>query len=383
MGLVPDGYYSTEPTASGVPAPPDRLSAPSQTRRGRLRGRRPGMAAEGHSARLPRSSGGADGVPGGPDSADSTPNGDTVVSARRKPDQPCDRSDCHIPGSPRHTIGMVSSPLTLMTVHAHPDDEATSTGGVLHKYGAEGVRTILVTCTNGELGDGPDGLKPDQPGHDQEEVKRVRRAELETAARALGVAELELLGYRDSGMAEWEWATAPGTFSGSDLATEVDQLRTLIELYRPQVVVTYTEDGGYGHPDHVRAHQVTRAAVEAAGIVSKLYYTAFPKSLARRVLAQMKAAGIDPWELGEVEFDPDNPPFGVPDELITTVVDVTGDMPAKMAAIRAHASQMDNAFFAQLSDQVAPMVLGEEYFIRALDQSRAALPENDLFAGLR
>lgn len=280
-------------------------------------------------------------------------------------------------------MGMANNPLTLMAVHAHPDDEATSTGGVLHKYGAEGVRTILVTCTDGELGDGPDGLKPDQPGHDQEEVKRVRRAELEIAAQALGIAELELLGYRDSGMAEWAWAAAPGTFSSSDLDTEVRQLRGLIELHRPQVVVTYTEDGGYGHPDHVRAHQVTRAAVEVAGIVSKLYYTAFPKSLARRVLAQMKAEGIDPWELGEVEFDPDNPPFGVPDELITTVVDVTGDVPAKLAAIRAHASQMDNAFFAQLSDQVAPIVMGKEYFIRALDQTGAALPEDDLFAGLR
>jgi LmbE family N-acetylglucosaminyl deacetylase len=278
---------------------------------------------------------------------------------------------------------MGNNPLTLMTVHAHPDDEATSTGGVLHKYGAEGVRTILVTCTGGELGDGPDGLKPDQPGHDQEEVKRVRRGELESAAQALGVSELELLGYRDSGMAEWAWAAAPGTFSSSDLDTEVRKLRGLIERYRPQVVVTYTEDGGYGHPDHVRAHQVTRAAVEVGGIVSKLYYTAFPKSLARRVLAQMKAAGINPWELGEVEFDPDNPPFGVPDELITTVVDVTYDVPAKMAAVRAHASQMDNAFFAQLSDQVAPMVMGQEYFIRALDQTGAALPEDDLFAGLR
>jgi LmbE family N-acetylglucosaminyl deacetylase len=280
-------------------------------------------------------------------------------------------------------MGMANNPLTLMAVHAHPDDEATSTGGVLHKYGAEGVRTILVTCTGGELGDGPDGLKPDQPGHDQEEVKRVRRAELQSAVEALGVSELELLGYRDSGMADWAWAAASGTFSSSDLNTEVDQLRALFERYRPQVVVTYTADGGYGHPDHVRAHQITRAAVEVSAIVSKLYYTAFPKSLARRVLAQMKAAGIDPWELGEVEFDPDDPPFGVPDDLITTVIDVTSDVPAKMAAVRAHASQMDNAFFAQLSDQVAPMVMGNEYFIRALDRTGAALPEEDLFLGLR
>jgi len=96
----------------------------------------------------------------------------------------------------------------------------------------------------------------------------------------------------------------------------------LIEQYQPQVVITYGEDGGYGHPDHIRAHQVARGAVLATGIPTKLYYTVFPKSLARRVLAQMKEAGIDPWDLGEIDFDPDNPPFGVADELITMVVDV-------------------------------------------------------------
>lgn len=278
---------------------------------------------------------------------------------------------------------MADDPLTLMAVHAHPDDEATSTGGVLHKYAAEGIRTVLVTCTSGELGDGPGGLKPDQPGHDPEAVKRIRRAELEASCRELGVGKLELLGYQDSGMAEWNKAGASGSFASSDLDEEVQRLAKVIKRHRPQVVVTYGEDGGYGHPDHVRTHQVARGAVVATGIPSKLYYTVFPKSLARRVLAQMKEAGIDPWDLGEIDFDPENPPFGVADDLITTVVDVIADVPAKLAAVRAHASQMDNAFFGSLPDQVAPMILGEEYFIRALDSSEAALPESDLFAGLR
>jgi LmbE family N-acetylglucosaminyl deacetylase len=278
---------------------------------------------------------------------------------------------------------MAEDPLTLMAVHAHPDDEAASTGGILHKYAAEGIRTVLVTCTGGELGDGPGGLKPDQPGHDPGSVRVVRRAELERACRELGVEHLELLGYRDSGMADWDRSAAEGSFAGSDLEQEVGRLAELIERYRPQVVVTYDQDGGYGHPDHIRTHQVTQGATIRTGIPSKLYYTVFPKSLARRVLTQMKQAGIDPWDLGEIEFDPDNPPFGVPDELITTVIDVLLDVPAKLAAIRAHASQMDNAFFAGLPDQVAPLVLGQEYYIRAIDRTGSPVPEDDLFAGLR
>jgi LmbE family N-acetylglucosaminyl deacetylase len=206
---------------------------------------------------------------------------------------------------------------------------------------------------------------------------------VEASCRELGIGKLELLGYRDSGMAEWDKAGAWGSFASSDLNEEVQRLAKLIEQHRPQVVVTYGEDGGYGHPDHIRAHQVARGAVLATSLPSKLYYTVFPKSLARRVLAQMKEAGINPWDLGEIDFDPENPPFGVADELITTVVDVMADVPAKLAAVRAHSSQMDNAFFGGLPDQVAPMIMGEEYFIRAIDRSEAALPEKDLFAGLR
>lgn len=283
----------------------------------------------------------------------------------------------------RQNGGVAEHPLTLMAVHAHPDDEAVATGGALHKYGLAGIRTVLVTCTGGELGDGPGGIKPDQPGHDPEAVKEVRRAELEASCRELGISKLELLGYHDSGMADWDRAGASGTFASSDLNQEVERLGMLIKRYRPQVVVTYGEDGGYGHPDHIRAHQVARGAVLATGIPSKLYYTVFPKSLASRVVTQMKELGLDPWSLGEMDFDPDDPPFGVADDLITTVIDVMADVPAKWAAIRSHRSQKDNDFFADLPEQVAPMILGTEYYIRAVDQTGAPLPETDLFAGLR
>jgi LmbE family N-acetylglucosaminyl deacetylase len=270
-----------------------------------------------------------------------------------------------------------------MAVHAHPDDEAAATGGVLHRYGAEGVRTILVTCTGGEFGDGPGGLKPDQPGHDPEAVKQTRSLELDASCRELGISKLERLDYHDSGMAEWELAGTARSFVGSDLTEEVARLAELIRQYRPQVVITYDENGGYGHPDHIRTHQVARGAVLATGRPRKLYYSAFPKSLARRVLVQMKEAGIDPWSLGELDFDPDDPPFGVADELITTDIDVSADVAAKLAAVRCHSSQMDNAFFANLPDKVAPMIMGHEYFILAIGGSEGPLPERDLFAGIR
>jgi len=203
------------------------------------------------------------------------------------------------------------------------------------------------------------------------------------SCRELKVSTLELLGYHDSGMAEWDRTGTAGSFAGSDLEEEIHRLAGLVERYLPHVVVTYGEDGGYGHPDHIRTHQVARGAVLATGIPNKLYYTVFPRSLARRVLTQMREAGLDPWDVGEIEFDPDDPPFGVPDELVTSVVDVGSDVPAKLAAVRAHSSQMDNSFFGGLTEQVASLIMGEEYFIRSVDRTGAALPESDLFAGLR
>src|SRR5882762_5918086 len=107
---------------------------------------------------------------------------------------------------------MADRPLTLMAVHAHPDDEATSTGGVLARYAAEGIRTVLVTCTDGRCGDGPGGVKPGEPGHDPQAVVAMRRGELEAACAVLKVGQLEMLGYGDSGMMGWANNDEPGSF---------------------------------------------------------------------------------------------------------------------------------------------------------------------------
>src|ERR1700729_1456850 len=132
-----------------------------------------------------------------------------------------------------------------MAVHAHPDDEALGTGGVLARYGNEGVRTVLVTCTNGELGDGPNGVKPGEPGHDEAAVVAVRRRELEASCAILGVSHLELLGYRDSGMDGWSQNTAAGAFWTIPVDSAAARVGALMERYQPQVVVTYDEHGFY------------------------------------------------------------------------------------------------------------------------------------------
>src|SRR5208282_5845069 len=131
------------------------------------------------------------------------------------------------------------APLTLMAVHAHPDDEASSTGGILARYSAEGVRTVVVTCTNGELGDGDGGSKPGDPGHDEASVVATRRQELQQSCDILGGTNLELLGYHDSGMMGWPQNDAEGSFWKTPVAEASGRLSELMELYRPQVVVTY------------------------------------------------------------------------------------------------------------------------------------------------
>ena len=206
---------------------------------------------------------------------------------------------------------MPERPLTLMAVHAHPDDEAISTGGVLARYSDEGVRTVLVTCTNGELGDAPGGLKPDDPGHDESVVVPLRRQELEASCAVLGVHDLELLGYHDSGMAGWPQNEAEGSFWHTPVAEAGHRLAELMRHYEPQVVVTYDENGFYGHPDHIQANRITHAALAEWGAPTKLYYTALPRSRLAEFSQVLAEAGIE----GPGEEVQENPDFGTPDEL--------------------------------------------------------------------
>ena len=133
--------------------------------------------------------------------------------------------------------------LTMMAVHAHPDDEASSTGGVLAAYSAQGIRTVVVTCTNGEFGDAPGGVKPGQNGHDEQAVAQQRLAELRESCTILGVTNLELLGYHDSGMPEWDYKDRPDAFCNIPEAEVAARISELIDRYRPQVLITYDDQG--------------------------------------------------------------------------------------------------------------------------------------------
>ncbi|MFI6823444.1 PIG-L family deacetylase [Micromonospora sp. NPDC050187] len=276
---------------------------------------------------------------------------------------------------------MAERSLTLMAVHAHPDDEATSTGGVLARYAAEGITTVLVTCTDGRCGDGPGGVKPGDPGHDPEAVVAMRRAELAASCEALKVTHLETLGYADSGMMGWAANDAPGAFWNTPVAEAVDRLSELIRRYRPDVVVTYDENGFYGHPDHIQAHRITMAAVERTAIPAKVYWTTVPRSAFQEFGRVMKEIGVEfPEPDGPSEAVPQ---LGLPDDEITTWVDTSGYGAQKFESLAAHASQAESIFFLQLGQERFTELMGVETFVRVRDTTDAPTPEDDLFAGLR
>ena len=271
--------------------------------------------------------------------------------------------------------------LTMMAVHAHPDDEASSTGGVLATYSAQGIRTVVVTCTNGEFGDGAGGAKPGQDGHDEQAVARQRLAELRESVAILGVTDTELLGYHDSGMPEWDYKDRPDAFCNIPQAEVVARLTGLIERYRPQVLITYDEHGQYQHPDHVHASRCAQAAFASSGIPAKLYLSAIRGSDWRKVWDALRDAGVD---VPEFEETPEERQQAIEaEQRITTTIDIREVLGRKRDALFAHGSQIAESWFSKVPPEVAESTFGREHFIRSGDTTGAPLPEDDLFAGLR
>jgi len=273
--------------------------------------------------------------------------------------------------------------LTMMAVHAHPDDEASSTGGVLATYAAQGIRTVVVTCTNGEFGDADGGVKPGQDGHDEQAVAEQRLAELRESCAILGVSSLELLGYHDSGMPEWDYKDRPDAFCNIPEADVATRISELIDTYQPQVLVTYDDQGPYQHPDHVHASRCAQKAFAASGSVAKLYLSAMRGSDFRKIWEALRELGaeVPDWD----EPDPEVMRRGLESEQrITTIVDIRAMLPRKREALFAHGSQIGGeSWFSKIPPEIAEATFGRESFIRASDTTGAPLPEDDLFAGLR
>jgi LmbE family N-acetylglucosaminyl deacetylase len=271
--------------------------------------------------------------------------------------------------------------LTLMAVHAHPDDESSSTGGVLATYGDAGVRTVVVTCTNGEFGDAPGGVKPGQDGHDEQAVAQQRLAELREACKILGVTDLEPLGYHDSGMPDWDYKDRPGAFCNIPVAEVAARIGALMERYRPQVVITYDATGPYQHPDHVHAARAALAAAADTGIPAKIYLTAMRGSDWQKVWQALRDAGID-----VPDRRPSDPEImrqmAEHERRITTTIDIRPVLARKRDALLTHASQIQDSWFSKIPPDVAEDAFGRESFIRASDSTGAPVPEDDLFAGL-
>jgi LmbE family N-acetylglucosaminyl deacetylase len=282
----------------------------------------------------------------------------------------------------RRVADVADRQLTLMAVHAHPDDEVVSTGGLLARCAAEGIQTVLVTCTDGRCGDGPGGVKPGEPGHDPAAVVAIRQRELEASCAILGVDHLELLGYADSGMVGWPTNDAPNSFWRTPIDAAAERLGQLMVHYQPDVIVTYDENGFYGHPDHIQAHRVTMAAVAATGVGEKVYWTTIPRSVMIEFNKKMRELGAD-WD--EVDTNPDGHEveIGLPDDQITSWVDVSTFAGAKYDALAAHASQSENGIFLKMGREKFSDFMGIETFVRVRDRSGAPAREDDLFASLR
>ncbi len=269
-----------------------------------------------------------------------------------------------------------------MVVHAHPDDEGIQTGGALAMYAAQGVHTVLVTCTNGDMGDSPDGLKPESAGHDAAATVEVRLRELREAARLLSIGDLELLGYRDSGMMGWPQNDDPNSFWRTPLEEAVDRIAELMERHHPEVVITYDDKGLYGHPDHIQAHRAALGAAEKTGIPKKFYEIAFPLSMMKGFAEMQRQAAIAKGEAPPEPADEAQAEFGTPDELITTYLDVGSVWEAKRAAVLAHQSQMANFDFLQIDEELIKAWFSREAYVRRFGPTTDEVPETDLFAGI-
>jgi LmbE family N-acetylglucosaminyl deacetylase len=282
--------------------------------------------------------------------------------------------------------------LTFLAVHAHPDDEASSTGGLFRVLANQGVRTVLVTCTNGECGDALDGAKPDADHHDGDEVAKIRAVELEKAVEVLGITRLIRLGYRDSGMIGWPQNDDPESFWATPVQVAAAKLAAILEEERPQVIMTYNEFGFYGHPDHIQANRITLAALEMIDYEPTLYFNAIPDSVMvryRERWAQEEREQRAADEAKGIVREPEGPSdevalnMGTPDDQISAIIDVADVSDFKYDALAAHQSQIGDSFWMKMDKAQFKEVMGNEWFVRVTNPKNLSGVVTDIFAGYR
>ncbi|MEN9542758.1 MAG: hypothetical protein RJB54_802 [Actinomycetota bacterium] len=282
--------------------------------------------------------------------------------------------------------------LRLLLVHAHPDDETINNGATMALYVERGVKVTLVTCTRGEEGE---VLVPELAhlaSNQEDKLGKHREGELADAMAVLGVKDFRFLGapqkiYRDSGMMDTEPNKRSDNFWNADLDEAAAHLVEIILEVKPQVMVTYDEIGGYGHPDHIQAHRVAMRAAELARTkgweIQKIYWNTIPKSVIEQGIEAMKGTGNQFFGVDKAE----DFPFAQPDELVTTVIDAEKYAERKMQAMKAHPTQIsvDGPFFA-LSDNLGFKVWGQEFYRLVYGKKGSDLNadgrEIDLFSGI-
>lgn len=281
--------------------------------------------------------------------------------------------------------------LSLLSIHAHPDDESSKGAGTVARYHAEGVRTTLVCCTGGEEGDILN------PAMDRDEVKadigKVRQDELDRAAAIIGYDEVVMLGYRDSGMPESEANANPAAFANADLDEAVGRIVAVIRRTRPQVILSYGDEREwYPHPDHLRVHEVTQPAVDRAADpdwypeagdpwqVAKVYHSIWSRKRFTAMHEKFLELGLEsPFADARWQDRPSQ------DDRITTQVDITGFAHVRLDALLAHATQIDpnSPFWFGLPRDVAESLHPYDDYVRAWSLVDTTDPEDDLFAGVR
>lgn len=250
---------------------------------------------------------------------------------------------------------------TLVTFHAHPDDEAIATGGSIARAAAEGHRVVLVVATHGEWGEMPEDLLPGESLVDRRQAETARSAEI------LGIQRVAWLGYEDSGMTGWDQNANARSFHQAPVEEAAQRLAEILREEQPDLLTVYDWHGNYGHPDHVKVHHVGHRAAELAN-VGRVVEATMNRDAIRRMVEQARAAGSAmPGDEGD--FDPDGPaddgnPMGTAEHEITLAVDVRDYTDRKRAALLAHRSQVsDTSFFADMPDDMFRLAFGTEWFI--------------------